>query len=75
MKLEIGQELYYLGMGWGCKEKVYELFVKDGVEYVKTNKGTVRKCEDVINNTCNLYSSKEEINKKLRCGYMSKTID
>ncbi|MGJ0846517.1 hypothetical protein ACR77J_07505 [Tissierella praeacuta] len=74
-QIGISQELYYRGLGWGSKTRCWKICEEDGVRYVYTNCGVKRKEEDVLNNTCDLYSDKEEINKRLRQGWRTKLID
>ena len=73
--IKIGQELYYQGLGWGLKTYCYKIVEEDGIRYVHANDGTIRKEINVINNSCDLFSSKEEINKKLAGSWMAKLID
>jgi hypothetical protein len=74
-EIKIGQELYYQGLGYGIKDKCWKIDIINGERYVHTNTGIIRKEIDVINNTCDLFSSKEEINKRLTRSYMSKFIE
>jgi len=74
-KIEIGQELYYQGLGYGHKETCWKIDIINNERYVHTSEGVVRKESDVINNTCDLFSSKEEINKKLAKSWMAKLVD
>jgi len=73
-EIKVGQVLYYHGLGYGFKTYCFKIVLKEGVRFVHANDGTIRKEEDVINNTCNLYSSKEEINKKLAGSWKSKMM-
>ena len=72
--IEIGQELYSMGLGWGMKTFCFKKEVADGKTFVISNNGTRRLEEDVLNNSCDLYSDKEKINQRLSTGYMSKLI-
>ena len=69
--IEAGQILYYLGVGWGMKTHCYRVYEQDGVRYVHTDYGVHRKETDVLANTCDLFSSREEINKRLAQGFMT----
>lgn len=73
--IEVGQELYYQGIGFGSVTKCFEIKVLEGVRFVHANNGVIRKESDVVNNTCDLYSSKEAINKSLATCYMAKQIE
>ena len=64
-EIKVGQVLYSLGLSSGFKTYYYEVVEENGVRYVHANDGTIRKEIDVANNSCDLYSSKYEINKKL----------
>lgn len=74
-EIKIGQELYYRGLNWGCKEKCWKIEIIDGEKYVRTSSGILRKEIAVINNTCDLYSSKDAINETLMDVYKAKFID
>jgi len=64
-ELKIGDPVYYQGLGWGAETFIFNILEKDGEKIIHANNGVKRKYEEVLNNTCDLYSSKEEINKKL----------
>lgn len=63
--LKKGDVLYYQGIGWGAKTYVFNIIEENGKKIVHANNGVKRDYEKVITNTCDLYTSKEEINKKL----------
>lgn len=65
LELKKGDVLYYLGIGWGFETYVFEIIEENGNKIVHANNGVKRDYDKVINNTCDLYTSKEEINKKL----------
>ena len=69
--IEVGQTLYYLGLGWGMKTHCSKVYEKDGVRYVVSNNNAHRKEADVLANTCDLFTSKEEINKRLSQSWMA----
>jgi len=63
--LKKGDVLYYQGLGWGAETYVFNIIEENGKKIVHANNGVKRDYEKVITNTCDLYTSKEEINKKL----------
>ena len=68
------QSLYYLGLGWGIKTFCWRVYEKDNERWIVTNCNTHRKESEVISNSCDLFTSKENINSKLATMYMSKLI-
>lgn len=63
--LKYGDVLYYRGLGYGSETYVFDIIEADGKKIVHANNGIKRDYEKVINNNCDLYTSKEAINKKL----------
>lgn len=68
------QPLYELGFGWGMKTHCYEIYEKDGERWIHTNTGMHRKESDVLANSTDLFTSKEEINKRLAGSWMAKRL-
>ena len=68
------QRLYYLGIGYGLKTYCFEIYEKDGERWIHTNNGVHRKESDVLSNSCDLFTSKEEINKRLANSWMAKMM-
>ena len=66
MKLKKGDILYYRGLGYGMTTSVHKISEKNGEKLVHANNGVVRGYLEVVKNECDLYTSKEAINKKLR---------
>jgi len=76
MKLELkkGDALYYLGLGYGFTTYVFEIIEENGKKIVHSNNGVKRDYEKVVNNTCDLFVSKEEINKRLAQSWRANLI-
>ena len=72
--LEKGDVLYYQGIGWGSETFVFQIIEENGIKIVHANNGVKRDYEKVVNNTCDLYTSKEEINNKLSKSWMATII-
>ena len=72
VKLNIGDKLYYHGLGYGSETFVFNIFINDdGEEMVNANNGCIRKLSDVLDGKTNLYQNKDLINEKLSSSYMS----
>lgn len=65
MELKIGDILYYRGLGYGVKTHVFDIIQENGKKIVHANNGVKRDYEEVINNKCDLYTSKEALNSRL----------
>lgn len=72
--IKIKQELYYKGLNWGSKTYCYDKEIVDGKVIIKSNNGVNREEQEVLLNKCDLYTSKEEINKTLIDVYMGQLI-
>lgn len=72
--IRIGQELYYRGLNWGSKCYCYHKEIIDNKVYVLTNNGVKRLEEEVLSNSCDLYTNKEMINKTLVGIYMGEFV-
>ena len=73
-ELKVGQEVYYRGLNWGHEETIWKRETKDGEVFVTTTQGVKRKEKDVLSNSCDLYVSKDEINKSLAGVWMGRAI-
>jgi len=74
-KIKIGQKIYILGLGWGKEDKCYKKEIINGEVMVFCSCGGKREEQSVLNNSNNyMFSSKDEINKKLSTSYMSKML-
>jgi len=74
-EIKKGDTLYYLGIGWGSETQVFNIVEgENGKKIVHANNGVKRDYEKVITNTCDLFTSKEEINKHLAKSWMAKLI-
>jgi len=65
MELKKGDKLYYRGLGWGFETFVFDIIEENGNKTVHANNGVKRDYEKVVKNECDLYTSKDAINKKL----------
>lgn len=75
VKLNIGDKIYYHGLGYGYETFVYNIYTEeDGIEMVHANNGCIRILSDVIFGKTNIYADKELLNKKLSTSYMSSKI-
>lgn len=74
MELKKGDTLYYQGLGWGSETFVFNIIEEDGKKIVHANNGVKRDYEKVVSNTCDLYASKDEINKKLAQSWRATSI-
>lgn len=72
--IKIKQELYYRGLNWATRTYCYNKEILDGNVIVKCGNGVNRKEEDILNNKCDVYINKEDVNKTLIGVYMSEFI-
>ena len=75
MELKKGDILYYRGLSWGEETYVFRIIEEDGKKIVHANNGVKRDYDSVVNNKCDLYTSKEEINKSHINCYMASFIE
>lgn len=68
------QPLYYLGLGYGFETFCYKIYKKDNERYIQTNCGVHRKESDVLQNKCDLFTTKEAINKRLAGSWKAKLL-
>ena len=68
------QRLYYLGLGWGIATYCFEVYEKDGERWVMTNDRIHRKESEILENTGDLFTSKDAINQRLAKSYRAKLL-